>query len=239
MSFWTATTRDKFDMQVQSGDVFWRLWPDQLGLSERYGALLCITVLPTDFMQPLLAVRPIKEAILRLDPGSSTFTSNHVLFVRLCLEANTYRAGLDILDRDILEFPSANTNMPSLPSTGDQPSSMYITPNSNLSAKLAYTDHLEYHLYGAMVYIGLKKWERALEFLELVISAPTANAASTIMVEAYKKWVLVSLLHRGRVSFEPKPFHFDTDRFLFPAIDHAEDDQLECGQGIPLTRQSV
>ena len=51
-----------------------------------------------------------------------------------------------------------------------------------------------------MLYMGLKMWERALSFLEAVIMAPTNNTASMIMVEAYKKWVLVGLLCTGRVS---------------------------------------
>jgi hypothetical protein len=33
-------------------------------------------------------------------------------------------------------------------------------------------------------------------FLEIVIMAPTNNTASIIMIEAYKKWVLVGLLLR-------------------------------------------
>ena len=57
-----------------------------------------------------------------------------------------------------------------------------------------------YFLYGGMIYLGLKDWQRALLFLEVVIVAPTGNAASMIQVEAYKKWVLVGLLLKGMVS---------------------------------------
>ena len=78
-----------------------------------------------------------------------------------------------------------------------------ITNVSGFSTKLAYTDHLLYHLYGAMIYIGLKKWKRALEFLRYVITAPAAGAISKIMVEAYKKWILVSLIYQGSVSGSP------------------------------------
>lgn len=51
-----------------------------------------------------------------------------------------------------------------------------------------------------MIYIGLRDWERALLFLEIVIASPTINTTSIIQVEAYKKWVLVSLLLKGHVS---------------------------------------
>lgn len=79
-------------------------------------------------------------------------------------------------------------------------SSTFITPDSGLSAKLDYRDHLIYFLYGAMIFMGLKKWKRALFFLEVVIMTPIVNNVSKIQVDAYKKWVLVSLLHKGHVS---------------------------------------
>ena len=79
-------------------------------------------------------------------------------------------------------------------------SSTYITPESGLSAKLEYRDHLIYFLYGAMIFMGLKKWKRALFFLEIVIMSPVVNNISKIQVDAYKKWVLVSLLYKGHVS---------------------------------------
>ena len=64
---------------------------------------------------------------------------------------------------------------------------------------MSYQDHLTYFLYGAMLYLGLKNWKRALLFLEIVIVSPATNTASMIQVEAYKKWVLVGLLLKGRV----------------------------------------
>lgn len=56
-----------------------------------------------------------------------------------------------------------------------------------------------------MIYMALKDWERALFFLEVVIAAPGISSrdgggASKIQVEAYKKWVLIGLIHQGHVS---------------------------------------
>ena len=79
-------------------------------------------------------------------------------------------------------------------------SSTFITLDSGLSAKLDYRNHLTYFLYGAMIFMGLKKWKRAILFLEVVIMSPVASNISKIQVDAYKKWVLVSLLHKGHVS---------------------------------------
>ena len=78
-------------------------------------------------------------------------------------------------------------------------SSNYMNTASGLTAKLDYEDHLCYYLYGAMCYMGLKDWNRAINFLEAVLQSPTANVASKIQVDAYKKWVLVSLLRQGHV----------------------------------------
>ena len=51
-----------------------------------------------------------------------------------------------------------------------------------------------------MLYMGLKEWKKALLFLEIAMTSPVTNNASKIQVEAYKKWVLVSLLYKGSVS---------------------------------------
>lgn len=53
-----------------------------------------------------------------------------------------------------------------------------------------------------MIFMGLKKWKRALLFLEIVIMSPVVNNVSKIQVDAYKKWVLVSLMYKGHVSYE-------------------------------------
>lgn len=47
--------------------------------------------------------------------------------------------------------------------------------------------------------MALREWTRAILFLEIVLTAPTKSNASQIQVEAYKKWILASLLARGEV----------------------------------------
>lgn len=51
-----------------------------------------------------------------------------------------------------------------------------------------------------MVYMALQEWRKARHFLGVVISMPVVNCVSLVMVEAYKKWVLVGLLDKGKVS---------------------------------------
>ena len=152
--------------------------------------------------QPLMAIPPIRTAILRLDPSAACFTSNHLLLAKLCLQAKAFQAALPLLDHDVFHMPSNPEKMSYFPLLcGDhETSSTFITTSSGLSDKLAYRDYLMYFLYGGMIYLGLKDWTRALLFLEVVIMAPTGNVASMIQVEAYKKWVLVGLLLKGMVS---------------------------------------
>ncbi|KAL8934669.1 MAG: hypothetical protein Q9216_005789 [Gyalolechia sp. 2 TL-2023] len=151
--------------------------------------------------QPIAAVRPIRSAILRLDPSGSCFTSTHLLFVHLCLQACSFRAAKPVLDLDVYEFPASSKLQPSgqLPCSQHDTSAGYITDQSDLSAAITYRDPLQYFLYGAMIYIAIQEWDRAIPFLEAVLTAPSRNHASRVQVEAYKKWVLVNLLAHGRV----------------------------------------
>ena len=140
--------------------------------------------------------------MLRLDPTSSCLTSTHLVFVHLCLQERCFRDALPILDNDVFHFPTMydkNSNQPLL-CAQHETSSTYITNTSGISEKLYCNHHLQYFLYGAMLYIGVKDWNRALLFLEIVLRSPTSGNASMIQVEAYKKFVLVGLLLGGRVS---------------------------------------
>lgn len=144
--------------------------------------------------------------MLRLDPSGSSFTSNHVLLSRLCLRARAYALALPVIDKDICVFPASadqaylRRSQPVMCAQHES-SATFITNTSGFSSKLTYRDHLQYFLYSSMIYMGLKQWDRALHFLSIVISSPSINSVSAIMVEAYKKWVLVSLLAKGAVRF--------------------------------------
>lgn len=166
--------------------------------------------IPANHNQSRAAIAPIRTAILRLDPSSSCFTSNHLLFVRQCLEGQEYHAALPILDKDIFYFPSSpNTESmqvnPPFPCSPHEFSSSFITTKSHLSGTLDHMHHLRYFLFGAMIYMKLRNWKRALHFLEIVITCPTANTASMIQVEAFKKWILVNLLANGKVRNKTPP----------------------------------
>ncbi|RHZ81190.1 hypothetical protein Glove_123g201 [Diversispora epigaea] len=126
----------------------------------------------------VIAIKPLANALQRYALSPNHLTNVHQYFVKECLLSKCYRQALQILQNDITEIETAGTN-------------------------ICYVDHLLYHYYGAMVYIGLKNYERAFYFLKLVISAP-AQVTSQIQIEAYKKYSLISLLLHGKVAPLPK-----------------------------------
>lgn len=81
----------------------------------------------------------------------------------------------------------------------------FITPHSKLTGKFKYLELLEYFLYSGMVFIGMRDWESAQQCLESAVTYPAKETSvSKVMVEAYKKWVLVGLLLEGKLLPLPK-----------------------------------
>jgi COP9 signalosome complex subunit 3 len=106
-----------------------------------------------------------------------------------------------VLGHDILYLPGINSQQEpkyicSLHLAGHQ----YITPESGLTRKVNTLDIQEYFMLGGTIFTGLKQWERAAELLENIVTYPVKDGAvSKIMVQAYKKWILVKILLDGKV----------------------------------------
>ncbi|KAL4889133.1 COP9 signalosome complex subunit 3 [Aspergillus ambiguus] len=170
-----------------------------------------------EISKPILAVSVIADALLRVDANSEVFTSVHLLVIRLALLSRSYTSALPILDKQQCHFPCVSGQIyqkhhqPPLCSN-DTSSTVFITDISGFSSKLTYKDHLQYYLFGAMIYLALKKLDTALHFLSIVISSPAGSSVSKIMVEAYKKWVLTSLLAHGKTINPPKVISSSTMR---------------------------
>lgn len=143
---------------------------------------------------------PLRTAILRMDPSSSTFTSNHLLFLQLCMETGNPRQALPILDKDIYSLPTDPISRvdETLPCSDHELSCAYITKSSGISAEIKVQEVQEYYLLGAHAYIGIRNYDRARLFLELAMSIPSQHhSVNPYMVEAYKKLQLVGLLAQG------------------------------------------
>ena len=141
----------------------------------------------------------------RLDPTTGTFTSTHGSFVQLCLETRSYAAAEPILDNYIHTLPSKIANVVrdgleySVPCADVASSGDYIHQASGHSDKISLSDVQEYYVLGAMAYLGLRQFKKAQHFLEHVLVVPSSNVANGLMLEAYKKWVLVGCLVDGKV----------------------------------------
>jgi COP9 signalosome complex subunit 3 len=144
--------------------------------------------------------------MLRLNPSGSVLTTVHLYLVKLALETRLYDAVAPLLEKHILYYPN----------TKDQPKPKYIcelglspaaymTISSGLASKLKPLDIMEYFYCCGMVFIGMRRWEDALDALESTITYPAKDSAvSKVMVEAYKKWVLVGALLEGKYLSLPK-----------------------------------
>ncbi|KAJ5170651.1 uncharacterized protein N7500_003434 [Penicillium coprophilum] len=182
------------EVQVRYAGREWRLLVELVGQASQAASM------------PLLGATLIKDAMLRLDPSCAVFTSSHLLLVRLCLQAKAYSCALPVLNKQICHFPIPVGRSSSEPSVlcADHGSAVsFMTEAAGFSSKLSYREYLQYFLYGGMVYMALKKWRNALHFLGIVISTPSTSSVSLIMVEAYKKWVLVGLLEKGKLCSPP------------------------------------
>ncbi|KAL2811158.1 signalosome subunit 3 [Aspergillus granulosus] len=157
------------------------------------------------YMKAVLALKVIRDALERLSP-SEIFTSTHLLLVKLALRSSSYTYALPITDQLLYHFPTDTEHVHHeyLLCSEHAPSAALVTEASGISSKLSYRDHLQYFLYSAMIYMALKKWDQASHCLNAVIASPTANAVSKIMVEAYKKWILASLLGYGKIPSTSK-----------------------------------
>jgi len=137
--------------------------------------------------QSMRAVKMMKVAIGKIAPADH-LTPQHAHFARACISAKCYKAALPVLDQFVY----------------------LIDPKiSGIKSE----DTRLYYYYGGICYIGLKQWEKAIEFFETVIAAP-AMMTSAIMVEAYRKLVLVSLIYKGEVGNLPKHTNQSVTRIL-------------------------
>jgi len=120
----------------------------------------------------------LKELIKKIQTSPHHLTFLHPIFAKHCILAKTYHYAKDILANDIEDFDSNVTVL----------------------------DFLLYHYYGGMLAIGLKDYNKALTYFRRVITTP-AKVTSAIMIESYKKYVLVSILLYGKK--QPLPSYTD------------------------------
>ncbi|KAI8079833.1 uncharacterized protein BX664DRAFT_203324 [Halteromyces radiatus] len=136
----------------------------------------------------LLPLVPLYILITRLSSSDTTANLNlsngiltifHPALAKQCILSKMYRYPLSILNHDIVN----------------------VDPETYGTTIQHY---LSYHYYGGILYIGNKEFEKAFDFFSLVVSAPTQKAVSAIQLEAYKRYILVSLIRYGQVCTLPR-----------------------------------
>jgi len=130
--------------------------------------------------RPVAAVKPLRVAITALQRDDlNRLTSLHAIFIKLCLKSKLYNYAASLLDVPIYTLNPKHDD---------------LRPD----------DYLSYFYYGGMVYIGLKKFDKALDFFQVVLTTPS-SILSGIQVRAFQKYVLTCLLCKGElIELPPK-----------------------------------
>lgn len=151
-------------------------------------------------LQPLVAVELLVEAILKIEPRGSVLTSTHLATAKLAYETETIDPVLRLINLNILNFPRP-MGADSRPLCDPElPASYYVSPTIGLTGKFKHDTVLEYDLLCGLIYMSKRDWARAMDSLERVVTHPIKEkAVSKIMVEAYKKWILVAVLKTGQL----------------------------------------
>ncbi|CRL02159.1 CLUMA_CG015097, isoform A [Clunio marinus] len=141
-------------------------------------------------------IQVLATAIEKIQLTESQLTPLHADLCQLCLCSKLFSPALHFLDIDITQISSSEENQ---------------------DATTKY--FLLYFYYGGMIYTAIKNYDRALYYFEVAISTP-AMAMSHIMLESYKKYILVSLILRGKQITIPKYSSQVIGRFMKPLSQH-------------------
>jgi COP9 signalosome complex subunit 3 len=148
----------------------------QVQLAPRLFVTLCrkFADIATKLFVPIQGIAPLQLASAKLldDRAKRTVTPMDADVLQLCLLAGTY--GVAERELDTLHIFEVDPEM----------------------TCLATVDFLRYWYYAGMVRCGLKQWASALDCFRIAISSP-AQAVSAVVVESYKKMILVSLIETG------------------------------------------
>jgi len=142
--------------------------------------------------KPQWGIPVLMKAIDKIQLFPSQLTSIHADLAQVCLLAKNLKPALKYLDVDTTDIAKEGNNQ-------------------GFDAK----NFLTYYYYGGMIYAGLKKFERAIYCFEIAITTP-AMAVSHVMLEAYKKFILVSLILHGKLPTLPKYTSQVVNRFIKP-----------------------
>ncbi|ETO68536.1 hypothetical protein F444_14658 [Phytophthora nicotianae P1976] len=145
--------------------------------------------LAVDMQQSIKTIFPLKGFLQRFyQQGNALLIPLHAQFLYLCLHSKCYFAAMEILDQSLVEIHSQSHLVTSV-------------------------DFLGYAYYGGLLYLGEKRYQDAMDFFQLAITAP-AVSLSAFVIEAYKKLLLVTLILKGESVLLPKYTPFVVTRHV-------------------------
>mmetsp|Transcript_17211 Transcript_17211/g.42215 ORF Transcript_17211/g.42215 Transcript_17211/m.42215 type:complete len:442 (-) Transcript_17211:162-1487(-) len=130
---------------------------------------------------PMAGIRPLRAAIDRIsrkDPN--LLTPLHPRLLLLCILSKHYDIAQRLIETD----------------------KYAVEPQKRFGMKIK--DYLEYYYYGGVVCCVNKRYKKALQCFFTVLTAPTDGNISRIQADAYRKYVLSSLIEKGEVSIPAK-----------------------------------
>lgn len=142
-------------------------------------------------LSAIQGVRVLAQAVDKIQMYDSQLTAIHADLCQLSLCAKVFKPAVKFLDVDI--------------------TSIFNTDDGNHDTKY----FLLYYYYGGMIYAALKNYDRAMYFFEVAVSTP-ALAMSHIMLESYRKYILISLILHGTIVPIPKYSSTVITRFMKP-----------------------
>ncbi|KAI1737552.1 cop9 subunit [Xylaria scruposa] len=173
----------------------------------RYAGVLLQDVMEASgrLLPSSIAIEVLATAILKLDPSGTMFTSSHLLLTKLAYETDNIQPALPVIDKDIVFYPGmANHGSAPYPCDLELSPPSYISKSTGLTAPVKTPMVLEYDLLCGMMYCARREWNKARAAFERAVTFPTKDGGcSKIMVEAFKKWILVSLLSEGKHNDTP------------------------------------
>ena len=132
------------------------------------------TDLCRELKTPWRGIATLLGAISKVRPTLNHLTPFHSDFICLCLLDKQYAVARELLSTTIYSIVPAATG---------------VTPR----------DFATYYYYGGIIWLGLQEYHKAHSFFETAVCLP-ATCLSAMAVEAYKKYVLVSLMLKGKVQ---------------------------------------
>lgn len=149
---------------------------------------------------PSVAVELLASALLRLDPTGSILTSHHLPLVQLAYQTYNIHHILPLISKCIVFYPGMRGQTETRPLCDmSLPSSAYISIESGLTGRVTSSEVMEYDLVSGLCHLAQRNWAAASAAFERVCTFPTRDqGCSTLMSQAYNKWVLVNLFLVGR-----------------------------------------